>query len=96
MRDDEEYLFEDNPSEYIQRDMEVSKKGVPNMSFPPSSILLLLPPPSSFFFSQGSDQDTRRRCSCDLIRALCQQFDEVVTSICIEYIGNMVNLYQVG
>ena len=42
----------------------------------------------------GSDQDTRRRCSCDLIRALCQQFDETITGICLEYISNMVNLYQ--
>lgn len=42
---------------------------------------------------QGSDQDTRRRCACDLVRALCQQFDEAVTAVCLEYIGNMVQLY---
>eukprot|EP00624_Nannochloropsis_granulata_P000776 evm.model.NODE_13239_length_6809_cov_22.316198.1 len=64
MREEEEYLFEDNPTEYIQRDME------------------------------GSDQDTRRRCACDLVRALCGQFDEVVTGICLEYIQNMLGLYQ--
>jgi len=64
MREEDEYLFEDNPTEYIQRDME------------------------------GSDQDTRRRCACDLVRALCGQFDEVVTGICLEYIQNMLGLYQ--
>ena len=64
MREEEEYLFEDNPTEYIQRDME------------------------------GSDQDTRRRCACELVRALCGQFDEVVTGICLEYIQNMLGLYQ--
>ena len=41
---------------------------------------------------QGSDQDTRRRCACDLVRALCQQFDEAVTAVCLEYIGNMVQV----
>jgi hypothetical protein len=28
------------------------------------------------------------------VRALCQQFDEAVTAVCLEYIGNMVQLYQ--
>ncbi len=28
------------------------------------------------------------------MRALCQQFDEAVTAVCLEYIGSMVQLYQ--
>jgi hypothetical protein len=42
---------------------------------------------------QGSDQDTRRRWSIDLVRGLCQSFDATVTPICLEYITNMLNLY---
>lgn len=103
MREDEEFLFEDNPTEYIQRDMEV-RLSVPLLwcacdsccpgREPLYPFFPVLTSPSNANHLQGSDQDTRRRCACDLVRALCQQFDEAVTAICLEYIGNMVQLYQ--
>lgn len=105
MREDEEFLFEDNPTEYIQRDMEVRDGrderwigGNPSRASKRAQRMVgrsvAVSPHTHTQYPQGSDQDTRRRCACDLVRALCQQFDESVTAICLEYIGNMVQLYQ--
>jgi exportin-2 (importin alpha re-exporter) len=46
----DEELFDDNPFEYVRRDVE------------------------------GSDTDTRRRVSCDLVRALCRNYEQQITT----------------
>jgi len=43
---------------------------------------------------EGNDQDTRRRCACDLVRALLKFFPTQVTGLCIGYIGAMLQDYQ--
>lgn len=58
-------LFEDNPTDYIRKDME------------------------------GSDQDTRRRSACELVRALLKFFAPKVSEICVTYINAMLEIYAV-
>lgn len=49
-------LFEDNPEEYVRRDIE------------------------------GSDVDTRRRASCDLVKTLAIHYDEKMMNIFGQYV----------
>ena len=56
----DEELFEDNPFEYVRRDVE------------------------------GSDTDTRRRVSCELVRALCRNYESGVTTLFSGYIGSLL------
>uniref|UniRef100_T1J763 Exportin-2 n=1 Tax=Strigamia maritima TaxID=126957 RepID=T1J763_STRMM len=59
----DEELFQDNPDEYIRRDIE------------------------------GSDVDTRRRSSCDLVKALSRFFEEKMTQVFSQYVGAMLQIY---
>ena len=59
----DEELFEDNPMDYIQKDME------------------------------GSDQDTRKRCACDLTRGLLKFFAAPVSQLCLRYIETLLQQY---
>eukprot|EP00051_Salpingoeca_urceolata_P014441 m.183859 g.183859 ORF g.183859 m.183859 type:complete len:978 (+) comp18088_c0_seq1:151-3084(+) len=43
---------------------------------------------------EGSDVDTRRRGACDLIRALCSQFEAEVTGICSQFIIQLLKEYM--
>lgn len=43
---------------------------------------------------EGSDQDTRRRCSVDLVRSLLKHFPEKTTQLCLSYISGMLSQYQ--
>lgn len=56
----DEEIFDDNPFEYVRRDVE------------------------------GSDTDTRRRVSCDLVRALCRNYEAQVTTLFSGYIGSLL------
>jgi exportin-2 (importin alpha re-exporter) len=62
--ENDEELFENNPSDYIRKDME------------------------------GSDQDTRRRSTIDLIRALMKFFNQQIASLCLSYINVLLEQYQ--
>ena len=42
---------------------------------------------------EGSDSESRRRCSQDLLRSMCRQFEAQTTAICSEHIGVMLNDY---
>lgn len=57
-------LFEDNPADYIRKDME------------------------------GTDQDTRRRSACELVRGLLKFFDVRISQLCVTYIGAMLEQYR--
>jgi exportin-2 (importin alpha re-exporter) len=57
-------LFEDEPIEYIRRDLE------------------------------GSDADTRRRAATDFLRALMEQFEQLVTQVVSKYIKHYLDDYS--
>jgi exportin-2 (importin alpha re-exporter) len=61
----DEELFEDNPTDYIRKDME------------------------------GTDQDTRRRSACELVRGLLKFFNVKISQLCVTYIGAMLEQYRV-
>jgi len=42
---------------------------------------------------EGSDTDSRRKCSLDLAKAMCRQFEAQTTVICTEHIANMIADY---
>jgi exportin-2 (importin alpha re-exporter) len=48
--------------------------------------------PAEFIMTEleGSDNESRRRCSRDLLKAMCQQFETQATSICSEHITTMI------
>ena len=64
LRESDEELFEDDPMEYIRRDL------------------------------QGSDSDTRRRASADLVRGLLALFEKQVTDIFSAHIGSCLQQYH--
>ncbi|KAJ3273693.1 importin-alpha export receptor [Terramyces sp. JEL0728] len=64
LRESDEELFEDDPIEYIRRDLE------------------------------GSDSDTRRRASADLVRGLMKLFEKTVTEIFSAHIQECLANYQ--
>lgn len=61
LREEDEELFEDNPVEYVRRDME------------------------------GSDTETRRRGSVELVKGLCMYYEQPVTSIFSAYVQEMLS-----
>eukprot|EP00993_Chasmostoma_nieuportense_P000154 NODE_113_length_3103_cov_31.933132_g106_i0.p1 GENE.NODE_113_length_3103_cov_31.933132_g106_i0~~NODE_113_length_3103_cov_31.933132_g106_i0.p1 ORF type:complete len:982 (-),score=356.67 NODE_113_length_3103_cov_31.933132_g106_i0:158-3046(-) len=56
-------MFEDDPAEYIRRDIE------------------------------GSDSDTRRRSSCDLIQGLSRNYEQTITTIFQQYVQYLTTQY---
>ena len=64
LRDEDEEMFCDSPSEYIQMDIE------------------------------GSDQETRRRTACELVKGLCKNYEQLVTSTFGVYVGQLISEYQ--
>jgi len=42
---------------------------------------------------EGSDASTRRRAACDLVRALCVQFNDQIAPICVNFIDQMMKQY---
>ena len=43
---------------------------------------------------EGSDSDTRRQCACDLVRAMCKNFDAQTTQICSGHLEQMLSDLQ--
>lgn len=39
---------------------------------------------------EGSDTESRRKCSQDLLRAMCRQFESETTAICLEHVHTML------
>jgi len=60
----DEEIFDENPIEYVRRDIE------------------------------GSDSDTRRRVSCDLVRGLCKNYEAQVTALFQGYISTLLAQYS--
>jgi len=64
MREYDFESFEDNPMEYIRRDIE------------------------------GSDSDTRRRMSCDMVRKMCKNFEAETTQLCSVIMDSLLSTYS--
>lgn len=43
---------------------------------------------------EGAETESRRKCSQDLLRAMCRQFEQQTTLICHEHVGTMLQQYQ--
>lgn len=43
---------------------------------------------------EGSETESRRKCSQDLLRAMCRQFNLEASAICTEHVGTMLQQYQ--
>ena len=43
---------------------------------------------------EGSETESRRKCSQELLRAMCRQFEQQTTIICHEHVGTMLAEYQ--
>jgi exportin-2 (importin alpha re-exporter) len=43
---------------------------------------------------EGSETDSRRKCSQELLRAMCRQFEREAAVICHEHVGTMLAEYQ--
>mmetsp|Transcript_6873 Transcript_6873/g.12139 ORF Transcript_6873/g.12139 Transcript_6873/m.12139 type:complete len:959 (+) Transcript_6873:172-3048(+) len=71
----------------------VSKVIVPNIQLRESDIELFEDNPLEFIRSdiEGSNQETRRRGSCDLVRAMCRHFEAETTAACNQLLGTMIS-----
>lgn len=72
----DEELFEDNPIEYIRRDLEGSGK----------SFVYMIHVCSKWHW-MTLDTDTRRRAAADFIRGLMERYETDTTTIMSQYIG---------
>lgn len=70
----------------------VQKIVIPNLMFRESDEELFEDDPREYIVTEieGSDSESRRRCSQDLLRAMGRQFEPETTKICSEHIGVML------
>jgi len=73
----------------------ILKIVIPQLMFRESDEELFEDDPPEFILTEveGSDSASRRRCSQDLLRAMCRQFEAQTTAICSEHIGVMLAEY---
>jgi exportin-2 (importin alpha re-exporter) len=70
----------------------VLKIVIPNLLFRESDEERFEDDPREFIVTEveGSDSESRRRCSQDLLRAMCRQFETQTTTICSEHVASML------
>jgi exportin-2 (importin alpha re-exporter) len=70
----------------------VVKIVIPNLMFRESDEERFEDDPREYIVTEveGSDSETRRKCSQDLLRAMCRQFETQTTAICSEHVGSML------
>lgn len=70
----------------------VSHIVIPNLMVRESDEEKFEEDPQEFIMTEieGSDSDSRRKCSRDLLRAMCRQFEQQTTTICMEHISSML------
>lgn len=76
----DEELFEDNPIEYIRRDLEGSGKSL-------MSWINVYRGVQEMWHWIVLDTDTRRRAAADFIRGLMERYERDTTAIMSQYIG---------
>ena len=52
--------------------------------------------PAEFILSdmESSDTESRRKCTQELLRAMCRQFESQTTSICSQHVSQMLGLFE--
>ena len=65
---------------------------IPNLKFRESDEERFEDDPREYMITEveGSDSESRRKCSQDLLRAMCRQFEAETTAICSEHVGSML------
>jgi len=73
----------------------VLKIVIPNLMFRESDEERFEDDPREYIVTEveGSDSESRRRCSQDLLKAMCRLFEEQTTTICSEHVGQMLSNY---
>jgi exportin-2 (importin alpha re-exporter) len=70
----------------------VSNIVIPNMMYRESDVDNFEDNPEEFILTEleGADNESRRRCGRDLLKAMCRQFETQTTAICTEHIKRLV------
>lgn len=73
----------------------VLKIVIPNLTFRESDEERFEDDPREYILTEveGSDSESRRRCSQDFLRAMCRLFEAETTTICSEHVGIMLAEY---
>mmetsp|Transcript_16833 Transcript_16833/g.23828 ORF Transcript_16833/g.23828 Transcript_16833/m.23828 type:complete len:877 (-) Transcript_16833:150-2780(-) len=74
----------------------ISKIVIPNLMMRDGDEERFEDDPQEFIMSdmEGNDTESRRKCSQDLLRAMCRQFEAETTAICSEHITSMLVEYS--
>lgn len=66
---------------------------IPNLMVRESDEILFDENPKDFIMTEleGSDSESRRRCSQDLLKAMCRQFESRTTAICSEHVTRLIS-----
>lgn len=73
----------------------VGKIVIANLTFRPSDEERFEDDPREYIVTEveGSDSESRRRCSQDLLRAMCRVFERETVPICSEHVGSLLAEY---
>lgn len=97
-RETDEEIFEDDPEEFIRRDIEGSGRRFSycqNVPLPTPSNVSSSPHTCNFSPTCSiTDIETRRRAAYDLIRGLCKCFEAEVTGVFSEYVTQLLAVRQ--
>ena len=68
---------------------------IPNIAVREVDIEQFEDDPAEYILSdmEGSDSETRRRCSINLLRAMCRQFEAQTTAIVLEHLASLLDNY---
>lgn len=74
----------------------ISNIVIPNLTFRESDEETFEDNPHEYMLTEveGSDSESRRRCSQTLLRDMCRQFESQTTAICADHVSSMLNAYQ--
>ncbi|KAG7360691.1 Cse1 family protein [Nitzschia inconspicua] len=74
----------------------VSSIIIPNMMARESDVEMFEDNPQDYIMIEleGSDSESRRRCSRDLLKAMCRQFEARTTAICSEHITRLIGDFR--
>jgi exportin-2 (importin alpha re-exporter) len=70
----------------------VSNIVIPNIAVRESDVEQFEDDPSDYILAdmEGSDSETRRRCSIDLLRAMCRNYEQQATAIVKEHLQTLI------
>jgi exportin-2 (importin alpha re-exporter) len=73
----------------------IVKIVIPNIMFRESDEERFEDDPREYILTEveGSDNESRRRCAQDLLRAMCRQFSAETCLICMEHVNNLLQEY---